>query len=116
MCFFSIKICGNSQAVESGVRPMEMGVGMGKNQTLICAPIMADTVDQMVELMHKAKFKGADIVEVRLDHLKSLDHRPDIEVLIRQCPLPTLFTYRFMIRCPLVNVCVIDVMTNWGCL
>ncbi|XP_047957333.1 bifunctional 3-dehydroquinate dehydratase/shikimate dehydrogenase, chloroplastic isoform X2 [Salvia hispanica] len=81
-------------AVESGVRPMEMGVGMGKNQTLICAPIMADTVDQMVELMHKAKFKGADIVEVRLDHLKSLDHRPDIEVLIRQCPLPTLFTYR----------------------
>ncbi|XP_057776470.1 bifunctional 3-dehydroquinate dehydratase/shikimate dehydrogenase, chloroplastic isoform X2 [Salvia miltiorrhiza] len=80
--------------VESSVRHMEVGLGMGKNPTLICAPIMADTVNQMVELMHKAKFKGADIVEVRLDHMKSLDPRPDIEMLIRECPLPTLFTYR----------------------
>ncbi|KAH6832966.1 dehydroquinate dehydratase [Perilla frutescens var. hirtella] len=55
---------------------------------------MADTVDQMVELMHKAKLKGADIVEVRLDHLKSLDPRSDIEKLIKECPLPNLFTYR----------------------
>lgn len=80
--------------MESGVRAMESGMGMRKNQTLICVPIMADTVDQMVELMHMAKLKGADIVEVRLDHLKSFEARPDIEKLIKDCPLPTLFTYR----------------------
>ncbi|KAK6122628.1 hypothetical protein DH2020_043627 [Rehmannia glutinosa] len=73
---------------------MESGVGMRKNQTLICAPLMADTVDQVVELVHKAKLKGADIVEIRLDHLKSFNPQGDIEKLIKECPLPTLFTYR----------------------
>ncbi|KAK4433957.1 Bifunctional 3-dehydroquinate dehydratase/shikimate dehydrogenase, chloroplastic [Sesamum alatum] len=81
-------------AVESGVNSMESGVEMRKNQTLICAPLMADTVDQVVELMHNAKLKGADIVEIRLDHLKSFNGRADIEKLIKECPLPTLFTYR----------------------
>ncbi|KAL6526524.1 hypothetical protein OROGR_015614 [Orobanche gracilis] len=73
---------------------MESGVGIRKNQTLICAPLMADAVDQVVELMHKAKLKGADIVEIRLDHLKTFNPRSDIEKLIKECPLPTLFTYR----------------------
>ncbi|XP_075487097.1 bifunctional 3-dehydroquinate dehydratase/shikimate dehydrogenase, chloroplastic-like isoform X3 [Primulina tabacum] len=67
---------------------------MRRNETLICAPLMADTVDQLVELMHKAKIKGADIVEIRLDHLKSFDPHFDVERLIKECPLPTLFTYR----------------------
>ncbi|KAL2244113.1 UNVERIFIED_CONTAM: Bifunctional 3-dehydroquinate dehydratase/shikimate dehydrogenase, chloroplastic [Sesamum indicum] len=73
---------------------MGSGVEMRKNQTLICAPLMADSVDQVVVLMHTAKLKGADIVEIRLDHLKSFNGRADIEKLIRECPLPTLFTYR----------------------
>ncbi|KAL3812786.1 hypothetical protein ACJIZ3_014054 [Penstemon smallii] len=81
--------------VESGVKSMGSEVGMvRKNQTLICAPLMADTVDQVVELMHKAKLQGADIVEIRLDHLKSFNPHFDIERLIKVCPLPTLFTYR----------------------
>ncbi|XP_075477539.1 bifunctional 3-dehydroquinate dehydratase/shikimate dehydrogenase, chloroplastic-like [Primulina tabacum] len=67
---------------------------MRRNETLICAPLMADTVDQLVELMHKAKLEGADIVEIRLDHLKSFDPHFDVERLIKECPLPTLFTYR----------------------
>lgn len=87
------------------MRPMEVGAGMSRNQTLICAPIMGGAVDQMVELMHKAKYKGADIVEVRLDHMKSLDPRPDIQTMIRESPLPTLFTYRLMITC-IFCVCV----------
>ncbi|EPS68111.1 hypothetical protein M569_06664, partial [Genlisea aurea] len=66
---------------------------MRNNQTLICAPLMADTADQMVELMHKAKLKGADIVEIRLDHLNIFRPNVDIERLVRECPLPTLFTY-----------------------
>ncbi|EYU29752.1 hypothetical protein ABFS82_12G034800 [Erythranthe guttata] len=73
---------------------MASGVGMRKNETLICAPLMADTVDQVVNLMHKSKATGADIVEIRLDHLKSFDPHSDIQKLIKECPLPTLFTYR----------------------
>ncbi|KAK4379967.1 hypothetical protein RND71_001829 [Anisodus tanguticus] len=79
--------------VDSGVEKME-GEAMRMNQTLICAPIMADSVDQMLILMQKAKTSGADLVEVRLDSLKSFNPRSDIDTIIRQCPLPTLFTYR----------------------
>ncbi|KAJ8573819.1 hypothetical protein K7X08_010330 [Anisodus acutangulus] len=79
--------------VDSGVEKME-GEAMRRNQTLICAPIMADSVDQMLILMQKAKTSGADLVEVRLDSLKSFNPRSDIDTIIRQCPLPTLFTYR----------------------
>ncbi|XP_022854482.1 bifunctional 3-dehydroquinate dehydratase/shikimate dehydrogenase, chloroplastic-like isoform X2 [Olea europaea var. sylvestris] len=81
-------------AVESGLKTMGSGEGIRRNQALICAPLMADTVDQMVDLMHKAKSKGADIVEIRLDHLKIFNPRSDIEIMIKVCPLPTLFTYR----------------------
>ncbi|PHT58830.1 Bifunctional 3-dehydroquinate dehydratase/shikimate dehydrogenase, chloroplastic, partial [Capsicum baccatum] len=80
--------------VDFGVKKMEGEAVMRRNQTLICAPIMADSVDQMLILMQKAKSSGADLVEVRLDNLKSFNPRPDIDTLIRQSPLPTLFTYR----------------------
>ncbi|KAA8527502.1 hypothetical protein F0562_034783 [Nyssa sinensis] len=79
-------------AVVSGVK-ME-NEGIRKNSTLICAPLMADSVDQMVIDMKKAKASGADLVEVRLDSLKGFNPREDIETLIKRCPLPTLFTYR----------------------
>ncbi|KAI8010477.1 hypothetical protein LOK49_LG06G03191 [Camellia lanceoleosa] len=68
--------------------------GMRKNSTLVCVPLMADSVDQMLTYMNKAKLNGADLVEVRLDSLKSFNPRLDIETLIKRCPLPTLFTYR----------------------
>nr|XP_016438750.1 PREDICTED: bifunctional 3-dehydroquinate dehydratase/shikimate dehydrogenase, chloroplastic-like [Nicotiana tabacum] len=81
--------------VESGVKKMEEGEATRRNQTLICAPIMADTVDQMLNLMQKAKTSGADLVEVRLDSLKSFNPQSNINTIIKQSPLPTLFTYRF---------------------
>ncbi|KAK4586904.1 hypothetical protein RGQ29_023876 [Quercus rubra] len=65
-----------------------------KNQTLLCAPIMAETVDKMVINMDKAKQSGADLVEIRLDSLKSFNPYEDLKTLIKECPLPTLFTYR----------------------
>ncbi|XAR54585.1 3-dehydroquinate dehydratase [Bertholletia excelsa] len=71
-----------------------MGSGGVRNPTLVCAPLMADSVDQMLVDMVKAKSSGADLVEVRLDSLKSFTPHRDIETLIRKCPLPTLFTYR----------------------
>ncbi|XP_058202282.1 bifunctional 3-dehydroquinate dehydratase/shikimate dehydrogenase, chloroplastic isoform X2 [Rhododendron vialii] len=81
------------------VAPAVAGVKMGsegirKNSTLICAPLMGDSIDRMLIDMSEAKSSGADLVEVRLDSLKSFDPRRDIEILIKRCPLPTLFTYR----------------------
>ncbi|XP_043709231.1 bifunctional 3-dehydroquinate dehydratase/shikimate dehydrogenase, chloroplastic-like isoform X2 [Telopea speciosissima] len=75
---------------------LQMGGGgaMGKNSTLICSPVMGQSVDQMLSEMGKAKAGGADLVEVRLDYLNNLNPRQDLKVLIKQSPLPTLFTYR----------------------
>ncbi|KAJ6384408.1 hypothetical protein OIU78_027672 [Salix suchowensis] len=67
---------------------------MRRNSTLICAPIMAESVDQMLIQMKRAKELGADIAEVRVDFLKNFSPRNDLETLIKQGPLPTLITYR----------------------
>ncbi|KAL5701463.1 hypothetical protein ACHQM5_026794 [Ranunculus cassubicifolius] len=65
-----------------------------RNSTLICAPIMGDTVDEMLSLMNKAEKVGVDVVEIRLDYLKDFSPKRDIEILISKSPLPTLITYR----------------------
>lgn len=65
-----------------------------RNSTLICAPVMAESVDQMLIQMGKAKEVGADLVEIRVDFLKNFNPRRDLGVLINQSPLPTLVTYR----------------------
>lgn len=70
---------------------------MTKNSALVCAPLMAESVDVMLVDMGKAKFNGADLVEIRLDSLKAFDPRNDLKTLINGCPLPTLFTYRFVL-------------------
>ncbi|GLU08316.1 hypothetical protein SLE2022_252340 [Rubroshorea leprosula] len=67
---------------------------MEREPTKICAPIMADSVDEMLVFMGKAKASGADLVEVRLDSLKGFRPQEDLKVLVKKCPLPTLFTYR----------------------
>jgi 3-dehydroquinate dehydratase/shikimate dehydrogenase len=68
--------------------------GARRSSTLICAPVMAETVDQMLIQARKAKELGADLVEVRLDFLKNFSPRQDLEILIKQSALPTLITYR----------------------
>ncbi|XP_042512950.1 bifunctional 3-dehydroquinate dehydratase/shikimate dehydrogenase, chloroplastic-like isoform X2 [Macadamia integrifolia] len=68
--------------------------GTGRNYSLICAPIMGKSVDQMLIEIGKAKAGGADLVEVRLDYLNSFNPRQDLKILIKRSPLPTLFTYR----------------------
>lgn len=44
--------------------------------------------------MKKAVQIGADVVEIRLDCLRSLNPRPDLEILLGNSPLPTLVTFR----------------------
>ncbi|KAL9329329.1 hypothetical protein ACSQ67_004332 [Phaseolus vulgaris] len=64
------------------------------NATLICAPVIAESVEKMKIDMHKAKAEGADLVEIRLDSLNIFDPFQDINALIQHRPLPLLFTYR----------------------
>ncbi|KAI4343244.1 hypothetical protein MLD38_027772 [Melastoma candidum] len=66
----------------------------GSSPTLLCTPLMGTTVDQMVIEMRKAKEIGADLIELRLDCLRSFDPPRDLDVLIKSSPLPTLVTYR----------------------
>lgn len=72
--------------------------GMRKNPTLICVPIMGESVDKMVVDMGKANASGADLVEIRLDGLKNFNPHENIKTLIKESPVPTLFTYRFVIE------------------
>ncbi|GMG99661.1 hypothetical protein Nepgr_001501 [Nepenthes gracilis] len=64
------------------------------NATLLCTPLMGTTVDQMMIEMRKAKEIGADVVEIRLDCLRSFNPTEDLKALIKQSTLPTLVTYR----------------------
>uniref|UniRef100_A0A2N9IYC3 Uncharacterized protein n=1 Tax=Fagus sylvatica TaxID=28930 RepID=A0A2N9IYC3_FAGSY len=73
---------------------LQIADGTRRSSTLICAPVMAETVDQMLLQMRKAKELGADLVEIRVDFLKNFSPRQDLEILIKQSPLPTLITYR----------------------
>ncbi|WCJ23565.1 Shikimate dehydrogenase (NADP(+)) [Euphorbia peplus] len=76
---------------------MRSGVSVGgamRNPTLICAPIMGDSVDKMIFDLGKAQSSGADLVEIRLDSLRSFDPNQHLKFLISSSPLPTLFTYR----------------------
>ncbi|XP_008244626.1 PREDICTED: bifunctional 3-dehydroquinate dehydratase/shikimate dehydrogenase, chloroplastic-like isoform X1 [Prunus mume] len=67
---------------------------MRRNSTLVCVPIIAESVGEMVTDMGKAKGLGADLVEIRLDYLKTFNHNEDLKRLVKECPLPTLFSYR----------------------
>ncbi|XP_076891762.1 bifunctional 3-dehydroquinate dehydratase/shikimate dehydrogenase, chloroplastic-like [Bidens hawaiensis] len=82
------------ELVTPAIERMGGNEGISRNSTLICAPIMADTVDQMSIQMNSAKSSGADLVEIRLDSLKQFSARDDIQTLIKISPLPTIFTYR----------------------
>ncbi|KAJ8490329.1 hypothetical protein OPV22_012050 [Ensete ventricosum] len=62
--------------------------------TLLCVPLVSKTVEQMVADMAAAKACGADLIEIRLDHLSNFDPRRDLQLLLGDRPLPALVTYR----------------------
>ncbi|KAL0699390.1 hypothetical protein Bca4012_055512 [Brassica carinata] len=79
-----------SDSMETEIRSQKPA----KNPSLICAPVMADSVDKMVIETCKAQDLGADLVEIRLDSLKEFNPLEDLKTIIQKSPLPTLFTYR----------------------
>ncbi|KAK4284941.1 hypothetical protein QN277_001705 [Acacia crassicarpa] len=68
--------------------------GFVSSPTLLCAPLVGATVDQMLVDMRRAKEIGSDIVEIRLDCLRSFNPASDLQTLIKRSPLPTLVTCR----------------------
>lgn len=60
---------------------------------LICAPIVEANVDDALEAIKKAKDKGADIVELRLDYIGDLDDAK-IGDLIETVEIPKIVTIR----------------------
>ncbi|KAF3600283.1 hypothetical protein F2Q69_00039106 [Brassica cretica] len=84
----NVYVASNTTGMEIGSSEIE------KNPSLICAPVMADSIDKMVTEACKAQELGADLVEIRLDSLKDFNPLEDLETIINKSPLPTLFTYR----------------------
>ncbi|ESQ49410.1 hypothetical protein EUTSA_v10020322mg [Eutrema salsugineum] len=84
----NVYVASNSMEVEIGSQEIL------KNQSLICAPVIADSIDKMVTETCKAQEVGADLVEIRLDFLKDFNPLEDLKTIIQKSPLPTLFTYR----------------------
>lgn len=69
-------------------------LGVMNNSSMICAPLMGQSIGQMVSDMYRAKAEGADVVEVRLDYIKNFQPRQDLEALLRNKPLPVIIVNR----------------------
>ena len=70
--------------------------------TLLCVPLVARTVEEMVADAAAAAVAGADLVEIRLDFIQEFRPREHLPQLLRGCTLPALVTYRF-VRPPLAR-------------
>lgn len=57
---------------------------------------MGESVDQVIDEMHKAKAQGADVVEVRLDCIKHFQAHQDLEIILKSKPLPIIIVYRYI--------------------
>ena len=69
-------------------------IGVLTNSTMVCAPLMSQSVEQMVSDMYRAKAQGADVVEIRLDCVKDFKPPRDVEFILENKPLPVVIVYR----------------------
>lgn len=70
-------------------------IGVLTNSTMVCAPLMSQSVEQMVSDMYRAKAQGADVVEIRLDCVKDFKPPRDVEFILENKPLPVVIVYRY---------------------
>ena len=85
----------------------EMGsLGTSGNVTMVCAPVTAETVEEMVGDMNRAKAEGADVVELRLDSLQHFEPSTDLKRLLTAKPLPVIVVYRYdqLCACPIYSL------------
>ncbi|KAH9329302.1 hypothetical protein KI387_001410, partial [Taxus chinensis] len=67
---------------------------MAQNGCLLCIPLVAHSVEEMVSQMQQAHIQGADCVELRIDHLKNFNPQVDLQTLLKSRTLPAIVTYR----------------------
>eukprot|EP01018_Ginkgo_biloba_P010731 Gb_22470 [translate_table: standard] len=67
---------------------------MAKTGCLVCCSLVAHSLEETLKQMHQAKFDGADVIEIRIDHLRNFNPTVDMEILLKNRPLPTIITYR----------------------
>lgn len=65
-----------------------------KNTVMICAPLLAQSVEQVVSDMYRAKAEGADVAEIRLDYINNFQPSKDLEIILKSKPLPVIIVYR----------------------
>ncbi|KAG6552593.1 hypothetical protein Mapa_005793 [Marchantia paleacea] len=64
------------------------------HRCLVCAPLVAKSVDDMVAKIGQAKAAGADLVELRVDHIQGFNPQADLPTLLNARTLPAIVTYR----------------------
>ncbi|KAJ7522541.1 hypothetical protein O6H91_18G016000 [Diphasiastrum complanatum] len=67
---------------------------MTRNGCLLCAPLVAESVDEMLSKMRAAKKNGGDVVELRVDYIQGFVPETDLPRLISGRVLPVIVTYR----------------------
>ncbi|WCJ38307.1 Shikimate dehydrogenase (NADP(+)) [Euphorbia peplus] len=67
---------------------------LNSSALMVCAPLMSESVEQIVSEMYSAKTQGADLVEIRLDQLKDFQPLKHLHFILQNKPLPLLFVYR----------------------
>ncbi len=92
MCFF--RVASKQAGGGSGELEEEEGA-MTPRGCLICAPLVARSVSQMLTQMQEAKANGADVVESRVDHIPGFNAAKDLPVLLNARTLPMIVTARF---------------------
>ncbi|KAK3023667.1 hypothetical protein RJ639_043548 [Escallonia herrerae] len=69
-------------------------LGVLTTSVMVCTPLMSQSVEQMVNDMFKAKAQGADVVELRLDCIKNFRPQQELQILLKNKPLPVQIVYR----------------------
>lgn len=62
---------------------------------MICAPLMGETVEQMVKEMKQGNAEGAHLLEIRLDHITDFHPHHHLPAILNNKPLPLIILYRY---------------------
>ncbi|XP_042513640.1 bifunctional 3-dehydroquinate dehydratase/shikimate dehydrogenase, chloroplastic-like isoform X1 [Macadamia integrifolia] len=68
--------------------------GTVRDPIMVCVPLMGISVEEMMSQMGQAKSQGADLVEIRLDYIQNFRPLQDLQMLLRDKPLPVIIVYR----------------------
>lgn len=65
------------------------GDGFSKNSRIICASLIAQSAEQMLNDMHQAKIEEADAVEINLDSITNFQPwRDNLKLILGNKPSP----------------------------